>query len=77
MHRYEPRGYEGDVLLLTARERSRDTPPDLGWSALLHRLERHDVPGDHFSLLRAPHVRAVAERLAEPTARPSGREDMA
>jgi thioesterase domain-containing protein len=45
-----------------AEEAYRD--PTLGWGALsAHPVEVHEVPGSHESMLREPHVRALAERL--------------
>jgi thioesterase domain-containing protein len=40
-------------------------PADLGWGAWLTEPPSvHEVPGDHYTLLRTPHVRPLAETLA-------------
>jgi thioesterase domain-containing protein len=64
--RYEARpGGGGRVVLFKARD-AEGLPEDGGWTALVGAaLERHLLPGDHYSLLRAPGVRELAERLRE------------
>jgi thioesterase domain-containing protein len=40
-------------------------PADLGWGPWLTEPPRvHEVPGDHYALMRAPYVRALAQTLA-------------
>jgi amino acid adenylation domain-containing protein len=74
---YRPQGpYSGSVLFLRAsetREEDREEDvarrailesPAMGWERhVLGRLAVHRVPGDHVSMLRAPHVTVVAEHL--------------
>ncbi|MEO5731116.1 MAG: alpha/beta fold hydrolase, partial [Byssovorax sp.] len=66
--RYVPGPYAGRVTLL----RVEDPPhladalgdPTRGWAALAAApVDVHVVPGDHFSMVRDPHVRALAEAL--------------
>ena len=39
--------------------------PSLGWESLAAGgLEVAETPGDHYSILREPQVRSLAERLA-------------
>ena len=62
---YTPRPYAGSATLF----RARDNPaifvvdPALGWSGLVERLEIREVPGDHVTLLREPHVLTLAVEL--------------
>ncbi|MFP2903699.1 non-ribosomal peptide synthetase [Pyxidicoccus sp. 3LFB2] len=64
--RYEAPATESRVVLFKASDGPEGLPDDGGWSALVgNLLERHLLPGDHSSLLRAPGVRELAERLRE------------
>ncbi len=62
---YTPRPFAGGATLF----RARDNPgtflgdPALGWSGLVERLEIREVPGSHLTMLREPHVRALAAEL--------------
>ncbi|WP_163870292.1 alpha/beta fold hydrolase, partial [Myxococcus eversor] len=66
---YVPTGarYEGPTVLIKAA-----TPPpgltvteDLGWGAWLASAPTvHEAPGDHYTMLRAPHVTTLAELFA-------------
>jgi thioesterase domain-containing protein len=65
-HSYESGSYAGRLLLLTAAER----PPEFGRDATLGwrgcatgAIDIHVVPGDHYSIMHPPHVRALVERL--------------
>jgi amino acid adenylation domain-containing protein/non-ribosomal peptide synthase protein (TIGR01720 family) len=63
---WRPAEYRGPVLLLRAKDSQREHAVDAthGWSRwVTSRLTVEDVPGDHYSALRAPHVDAVAARL--------------
>jgi amino acid adenylation domain-containing protein len=62
VHRYQPHEYDGRVVLLTAEKDQTDKVS--AWEKLATRgVEHHVVPGDHFSILREPHVEILAERL--------------
>ena len=61
--RYVPPRYPGRVALFRAEEFPAPQP-DLGWSALLPRLEVVVVPGDHHTCITR-HVAAFAARLDE------------
>ncbi len=64
--RYEAPATEGRVVLFKAKDDAEGLPEDGGWSALVGgALEQHLLPGDHYSLLRHPGVRELAERLRE------------
>ncbi|NVJ08296.1 non-ribosomal peptide synthase/polyketide synthase, partial [Myxococcus sp. AM001] len=63
--RYQPPALNlGRVLRLQATEGAEGLPEDGGWKALVGAgLEQHAVSGDHYSVLRAPGVRELADRL--------------
>ncbi len=64
---YRPTPYPGVVTFFRASERPRDYfyPIPL-WTALAGgRLSICDVPGSHFTMIRAPHVEALARCLGE------------
>nr|WP_326491738.1 non-ribosomal peptide synthetase [Myxococcus stipitatus] len=64
--RYTPPVLRERVVLFEASESEDGTAADRGWAALVGPpLERHVVPGDHYSLLREQGVRMLAERLRE------------
>ncbi|MBZ4423316.1 alpha/beta fold hydrolase, partial [Myxococcus sp. RHSTA-1-4] len=61
-----PGRYSGPVVLLKATTSIDGLTPavDLGWSAWLDTEPRVlELPGDHFSMMRPPHLASVAERL--------------
>ncbi|MET0402280.1 MAG: AMP-binding protein, partial [Cystobacter sp.] len=61
---YEPAASPGALVLLRAAEGPREGLEEtLGWNALATSVEVHEVPGDHFSLIAAPHVEYLAERV--------------
>ncbi|PTL76744.1 non-ribosomal peptide synthetase [Vitiosangium sp. GDMCC 1.1324] len=47
--------------------------PDRGWAALVNHLDMVEVPGDHYSALRAPNVETVARTLTRLLEPPSGK----
>ncbi|MFC6010437.1 amino acid adenylation domain-containing protein [Nocardia lasii] len=75
---YRPQPYDGDVTLLRAveplpqvlrpahdRAGTLHRDPTNGWEAhVAGHLEVIEVPGDHLTLIQAPHVREVAAQLA-------------
>jgi thioesterase domain-containing protein/acyl carrier protein len=62
---YVPRAYSGTVILFKASEQFAVTQKDseMGWGDLVQRLLVHVVPGNHYSILREPHVQILAQRL--------------
>ncbi|HEU4507241.1 MAG TPA: amino acid adenylation domain-containing protein [Pyrinomonadaceae bacterium] len=62
---YAPRLNPCLITLFRASEHLTKTrDPATGWTSLtVHELEIYDVPGNHFSMNREPHVRVLAERL--------------
>jgi thioesterase domain-containing protein/acyl carrier protein len=61
--RYVPGHYGGRVALLRASDAR--WPGDYGWSRYCTRLEVHDIPGEHRTLLAQPHVTRLAAILRE------------
>ena len=62
---YLPGPYPGRVTLFRAAEAAAQPPdPTFGWRGLAAGgVEVHEVPGDHDTMVREPHVRVLAERL--------------
>lgn len=65
---YNPGTYKGTVHLFRAEHQltlHRELDLDLGWSSHLPegRLVIRTVPGDHFSLLKSPHVNVLAREV--------------
>ncbi len=63
---YRPQVYQGNVCLLRCRVQSMQHAlfEDLGWSDLVDgTLTIHNVPGNHYGLLKEPNIRVVAEIL--------------
>jgi thioesterase domain-containing protein len=56
---YRPRDYLGRLVLITARDNG-PTSDVSAWKAHAPDLEHITVPGDHFSMLRPPHVDELA-----------------
>jgi thioesterase domain-containing protein len=73
VQRYTPAPIDVPLTLLRATEQPPASAPDLGWSPLTTRaLDRRDVPGDHESVIRAPHVAALAVELTSLLPRAQG-----
>jgi amino acid adenylation domain-containing protein len=67
---YVPQPYAGRVTLFRATEKIFYPQPylesELGWLALATGgVERHDVPGDHMTMLQEPQVQVLAARFQE------------
>jgi thioesterase domain-containing protein len=64
--RYAPRVYPGSAVLFraTTQTGSAAPPADLGWSAwIAGGVATHEAPGDHYTMLHAPHASVLAEQL--------------
>ena len=66
---YVPKSYPARITFFAARETlysgRPDVEPGFGWSQLAAGgLEMHEIPGDHLSILKEPHVRLLAEKLS-------------
>jgi len=72
---YEPRPYTGRCVLFPA-ENSR-SGRDRGWAELCPQLCIEPAAGDHFSMLREPHVQTLAERLGRYLQESDGDQRMA
>ena len=66
-YRYVPQNYPNRITLFRAAEQSDATKQDLtlGWSALARDIQLHQVPGNHLSLLKQPHVQTLAQQLKQ------------
>ena len=65
--RYVPHLYGGRVTLFRAMNRTHPATsgPNYGWDALAAAgVDVQDVPGTHHSIVREPHVRILARKLA-------------
>ncbi|HKN84576.1 MAG TPA: hypothetical protein VJW17_14105, partial [Pyrinomonadaceae bacterium] len=53
-----------EIQLIRAQENSH---PDwsVGWASFAKRVTVRELPGNHFSLLRQPHVLAVAQVVSD------------
>jgi thioesterase domain-containing protein len=66
MRGYAPQPFDGKVTLLKAEGGvgDREQAPDMGWAEWARGgVEIHLVPGNHYSLVREPHVPVLAETL--------------
>jgi len=77
---YRPSTYPGTLILLEAEEklaRTRATA-EQEWSPLCGKVERHLVPGNHFTVMNSPNVETAAStlrtclRAVEQSAPPAG-----
>ncbi len=66
-YRYVPQPYLHRITLFQAAEQSTAIEQDatLGWSALTSEIQLHQVPGNHLSLLKQPHVQILAQQLKQ------------
>jgi amino acid adenylation domain-containing protein len=62
---YVPQAYPGRLTLFRSAESPAPDPADqtLGWGRLAAGVEVRVVPGNHYNMVREPHVRALAEQL--------------
>ncbi|HEY0734503.1 MAG TPA: thioesterase domain-containing protein, partial [Herpetosiphonaceae bacterium] len=65
MQDYQPRPYAGRVTLFRAGDRPLDEADEtLGWNALVAAgVSVRVIPGDHYTIVRQPHVATLAEQL--------------
>lgn len=66
-YRYIPQPYPQRLTLFKAAEQpdAFKHEPALGWSRLVADVQLHHVPGNHLSLLKQPHVQALAQELGQ------------
>jgi thioesterase domain-containing protein len=68
MRNYVPQIYRGRIVLFNAIDNPANSSqdPSKGWNVLAAGgVDIHELPGDHFSIVREHHVRSLAERLAD------------
>ncbi|MEP0870628.1 amino acid adenylation domain-containing protein [Trichocoleus desertorum AS-A10] len=70
VQRYIPRIYSGPITLFKSSQFKGSKPLSqakddfLGWHSLTTtEIKTHVIPGDHFSILKQPHVQVLAEQL--------------
>jgi thioesterase domain-containing protein len=65
LKQYVPHAYSGPVTLFQAGEAGAESPAgDLGWGELVSAdLTIHTIPGNHYTIMREPHVQALAGEL--------------
>jgi thioesterase domain-containing protein len=64
VQRYVARPYPGRITLFRCAETQRQDTSKLGWDTLASEVVMYTVPGTHDSMMREPHVHALAEQLA-------------
>jgi thioesterase domain-containing protein len=63
MATYVPRPQDMSLTLFKASEQRDASDDAMGWTELAKQVEVHVVPGNHYTLLREPNVRVLAEHL--------------
>ncbi|MFD1119556.1 thioesterase domain-containing protein, partial [Sphaerisporangium aureirubrum] len=63
MFAHRPRRYPGRLVLVSAAESAATDPA--AWQALCADFEHRTVPGDHYSMLRQPHLEELAAVLRD------------
>lgn len=65
-YRYTPQNYPNRITLFkTAEPSNRQPDSTLGWSQLAKDIQIHQVPGNHLSMLKQPHVQTLAQQLQQ------------
>ena len=67
-YHYQPQAYSGSIILLNASETSPEVieDPTHGWGHLvLDDIQTHTITGDHYTIMKAPQVKCLAEKLNE------------
>ena len=67
LRNYVPKHYRGQAALFQAEECliADEQEPARGWGKVVQDLELQSVPGNHYTIVREPHVKALAERLRD------------
>ncbi len=66
MSHYTPQPYSGPVTLFYASEQVTEVTEEqiIGWGKVaVGSIETHNIPGNHYTILRKPHVHILAEQL--------------
>ncbi|MCI5131880.1 MAG: non-ribosomal peptide synthetase, partial [Candidatus Electrothrix sp. EH2] len=62
---YQPQPYPGSTLLITAHESGQASVAANGWNKLAAGpLQVHNIPTDHYRVMRSPHIESVAKFLS-------------
>jgi amino acid adenylation domain-containing protein len=66
-YRYVPQLYPHRLTLFKAAEQpdALKNQPTLNWNTLVNDIQLHQVPGNHLSLLKQPHVQILAQQLGQ------------
>ncbi len=66
MHNYRSEGYAGPITFFYPEESQYQLygDPSCGWLFQAERVFLHKVPGSHLNMMKDPHVRQLAEKLA-------------
>ncbi|MEH1030101.1 amino acid adenylation domain-containing protein, partial [Micromonospora profundi] len=70
LHAHRPRRYDGPVTLIRTADGADRADDDATWQALCPRLGRRTVPGDHYTMLRPPHLAALATAVRDALREP-------
>ncbi|MBP0043681.1 MAG: amino acid adenylation domain-containing protein [Roseofilum sp. SBFL] len=65
---YQLQQYAGNVTLFKAQEQPERMPDfvDFGWSQYIFgELEVQEIPGNHFSIVRSPHVKVLSQKIGD------------
>ncbi|MDJ0897246.1 MAG: amino acid adenylation domain-containing protein [Xenococcus sp. MO_188.B8] len=68
MYHYQPKAYSGSIILLNASETTSEVieDPTHGWGHLvLDDITIHTITGDHYTIMKAPQVEGLTEKLNE------------
>ncbi|HEY0606419.1 MAG TPA: amino acid adenylation domain-containing protein [Herpetosiphonaceae bacterium] len=64
LQRYTPQPYAGSItLFVAAEEPAGPTDPRLAWAELVDGLSVHEIPADHYTILKSPAVQLLAAEL--------------
>jgi len=65
LRNYTPQHYPGRLICMiaSAHRTEQQHDPTAGWDDLADGVERYIIPGDHYTMLKPPHVQILAERL--------------
>ncbi|MCB0211209.1 MAG: amino acid adenylation domain-containing protein, partial [Anaerolineae bacterium] len=67
LSKYSPQPYSGTITVFRATEQNnkKDGNPYLNWDTLASNVTAIDVPGNHFTTLREPNVKVLAQQLQQ------------
>ena len=68
MLRYQLKPFSGKATIFKAKEQPKDTPDShkLGWDKyVLGEVKLYEIPGNHYSIMNAPNVQILSQKLME------------